>query len=341
MAPQGFRSQVVERYQRASQTTQRLFARLYPSASSGQALEGLATGDFEPVFRELVGETTALSANAVVRLKEHWGQEYQAWRQRRLDAHQYAYIWGDGIYLTAGREKEKTVLLCILGAREDGEKELLAMESGYRESAESWAEVLRDLRDRGLAAPLVAVGDGALGLWAALDQVFPTTEHQRCWNHRALNLQSKLPKRLQAEARRRLKEIVQAETQALCEQRRDDYVTELRAMSQERAAETVLRDWEDFVTFYRYPKEHWVHLRTSNPIESIFSGVRLRTDAARRVRCRNNALYLVFKMVERLSGNWRALNGGENLMALVLEGTVFKDGIRQPRESEARVPVAA
>ena len=276
VAPQGFRSQVVERYQRASQTTQRLFARLYPSASSGQALEGLATGDFEPVFRELVGETTALSANAVVRLKEHWGQEYQAWQQRRLDARQYAYIWGDGIYLTAGREKEKTVLLCILGAREDGEKELLAMESGYRESAESWAEVLRDLRDRGLAAPLVAVGDGALGLWAALDQVFPTTEHQRCWNHRALNLQSKLPKRLQAEARRRLKEIVQAETQALCEQRRDDYVTELRAISQERAAETVLRDWEDFVTFYHYPKEHWVHLRTSNPIESIFSGVRLR-----------------------------------------------------------------
>ncbi len=215
------------------------------------------------------------------------------------------------------------------------------MESGYRESTESWAEVLRDLRDRGLAAPLVAVGDGALGLWSALDQVFPTTEHQRCWNHRALNLQSKLPKPLQGEARQRLKEIVQAETQALCEQRRDDYVTELRAMGQERAAETVLRDWEDFVTFYRYPKEHWVHLRTSNPIESIFSGVRLRTDAARRVRCRNNALYLVFKMVERLSGHWRALNGGENLMALVLEGWVFKDGIRQPREAAQRVPAAA
>ena len=333
VADQGFHSQVVQRYQRASQTTQRLFARLY--------LEGLATGDFEPVFRELVGETTALSANAVVRLKEHWGQEYQAWRQRRLDAHQYAYIWSDGIYLAAGKEQEKTALLCILGAREDGVKELLAMESGYRESTESWAEALRDLRDRGLTAPLVAVGDGALGLWAALDQVFPTTEHQRCWNHRVLNVQSKLPKRLQGEARPRLNEMVQAETQSLCEQRRDDYVTELRALDQERAAETVLRDWEDFVTFYHYPKEHWVHLRTSNPIESIFSGVRLRTDAARRVRSRNNALYLVFKMVERLSGNWRALNGGENLMALVLEGAVFKDGIRQPRESEALVQVAA
>ena len=158
VADQGFHSQVVQRYQRASQTTQRLFARLY--------LEGLATGDFEPVFRELVGETTALSANAVVRLKEHWGQEYQAWRQRRLDAHQYAYIWSDGIYLAAGKEQEKTALLCILGAREDGVKELLAMESGYRESTESWAEALRDLRDRGLTAPLVAMGDGALGLWA-------------------------------------------------------------------------------------------------------------------------------------------------------------------------------
>ncbi len=176
VAPQGFHSQVVKRYQRASQTTQRLFARLY--------LEGLATGDFEPVFRELVGQTTALSANTVVRLKEHWGQEYQEWRQRSLGTSRYAYIWADGVYLAAGSEKEKTALLCILGAREDGEKELLAMESGYRESTESWAEVLRDLRDRGLSPPLLAAGDGALGLWAALDQVFPSTEHQRCWNHR-------------------------------------------------------------------------------------------------------------------------------------------------------------
>lgn len=338
VAPQGFRSQVVRRYQRASQSTQRLFARLY--------LEGLATGDFEPVFRELVGETTALSANSVVRLKGIWGEEYQQWRARRVDAHQYAYIWGDGIYLAAGREKEKTALLCILGAREDGEKELLAMESGYRESTESWGEVLRDLRERGLTPPLAAVGDGALGLWAALDQVFPTTEHQRCWNHRVLNVQSKLPKRLQAEARRRLREMWESETQALCEERRDDYVTELRSLGQGAAAETVLRDWEDFVTFYHYPKEHWVHLRTSNPIESIFSGVRLRTDATRRVRCRDNAIFLVFKMVERLSANWRALNGGENLMALVLERATFKDGIRQPREaaeqlSPQQVPAAA
>jgi putative transposase len=333
IAPQGYHSQVVQRYQRASQGTQQLFARLY--------LEGLATGDFEPVFRELVGETTALSANTVVRLKESWGQEYQEWRQRPLGKHRYAYIWADGVYLPAGLDQEKTALLCIVGAREDGQKELLAMESGYRESTESWADVLRDLRDRGLAPPLAAVGDGALGLWAALDQVFPTTEHQRCWNHRVLNLQSKLPKGLQAEARRRLRQMWEAETQALCEQRRDAYVAELRSLGQTAAAETVLRDWEDFVTFYHYPKEHWVHLRTSNPIESIFSGVRLRTAAARRMRCRDNALYLVFKVVQRLSGNWRALNGGENLMTLVLQGCSFPDGILQPQTWSPRVATAA
>ena len=265
VAPQGYHSGVVQRYQRASQTTQRLFARLY--------LEGLATGDFEPVFRELVGETTALSANTVVRLKEHWGGEYEAWRQRPLGEHRYAYIWADGVYLSAGAEQEKTALLCVLGAREDGEKELLAMAPGYRESTESWADVMRDLRDRGLAPPLLAVGDGALGLWAALDQVFPATEHQRCWNHRALNVRSKLPKRLQAEVRGRLREMTESETQALCEERREAYVAGLRSKGQGAAAETVLRDWEDFVTFYHYPKEHWVHLRTSNPIESIFSGV--------------------------------------------------------------------
>ena len=321
VAPQGFQSQIVKRYQRASETTKRLFARLY--------LEGLATGDFEPVFRELVGETTALSPNAIVRLKECWEQDYEAWRRRPLWEHRYAYVWADGVYLGAGLEKEKTALLCVVGARDDGEKELLAMEMGYRESKESWAETLRDLRNRGLEAPMAATGDGALGLWAALNEAYPTTEHQRCWNHRIMNIQSKLPKRRQAEARRRLREMTEAPTQKECEALRDRYVAELMATDQRAAAETVLRDWEDFITFYHYPKEHWIHLRTTNPIESIFSGVRLRTDATRRMRRRDNALYLVFKIVERLSRNWRTLNGGANLMTLVLEGREFKDGILQ------------
>jgi transposase-like protein len=311
----------VKRYQRASETTKRLFARLY--------LEGLATGDFEPVFRELVGETTALSPNAIVRLKESWEQEYAAWRKRPLWDHQYPYVWGDGIYLNAGIEKDKTALLCVVGARDDGEKELLAMEPGYRESKESWAETLRDLRNRGLEAPMAAMGDGALGLWAALDEAYPTTEHQRCWNHRIINVQAKLPKRLQREARHRLREMTEAPTQKECEELRDRYAAELMAADQRAAAETVLRDWDDFVTFYHYPREHWIHLRTTNPLESVFSGVRLRTDATRRMRRRDNALYLVFKIVERLSQNWRSLNGGANLMTLVLEGCTFKDGMLQ------------
>ena len=321
VAPQGFQSQIVKRYQRASETTKRLFARLY--------LEGLATGDFEPVFRELVGETTALSPNTIVRLKESWEQEYAAWRKRPLWNHQYPYVWGDGIYLKAGIEKDKTALLCVVGARDDGEKELLAMEPGYRESKESWAETLRDLCNRGLEAPMTAMGDGALGLWAALDEVYPTTEHQRCWNHRITNVQAKLPKRLQKEARGRLREMAEAPTQKECEELRDRYAAELMAADQRTAAETVLRDWEDFVTFYHYPREHWIHLRTTNPLESVFSGVRLRTDATRRMKRRDNALYLVFKIVERLSRNWRSLNGGATLMTLVLEGRTFKDGILQ------------
>ena len=246
-------------------------------------------------------------------------------------------------YLEAGeiRNLEKTALLCVLGAREDGEKEVLAIEPGYRESTESWRGVLRDLRDRGLEVPLLATGDGALGLWAALDEVYPITEHQRCWNHRVLNVQAKLPKRLRAEARWRLREMTQAETKEACEELRDRYVADLLAIDQRPAAETVLRDWEEFVTFYHYPREHWIHLRTTNPLESIFSGVRLRTNAAKRLRRRDNALYLVFKIIERLSRHWRPLNGGVNLMTLVLEGCAFKDGILQRREMRQLVGTSA
>jgi transposase-like protein len=332
LAPAGYRSQIVQRYQRASAGTQELFARLY--------LEGLATGDFEPVFRELVGETTALSANAVVRLKERWADEYTSWQERPLGEHRYAYVWADGVYLGAGLERENAALLCVLGAREDGTKDLLAMKLGYRESTASWAEVLRDLRDRGLVAPLLAVGDGGLGLWAALREVFPTTAHQRCWNHRVLNLLDKLPKRLHTEARRRLREITTAASQAEGERLRTAYVADLVSQGQAAAADTLMRDWDDFVRFYRFPQEHWVHLRTSNPIESIFSGVRLRTDAAKRLRQREAALYLVFKIVERLSRNWRTLNGGATLMTLLLEGCVFKDGVLQPRPAPEAIAAA-
>ena len=253
----------------------------------------------------------------------------------------YAYIWADGVYLGAGVHKEKTALLCVVGAREDGVKELLGMELGYRESTENWSGVLRSLRDRGMSPPLLAVGDGALGLWAVLNEVFPTAGYQRCWNHRTLNVQSRLPKALHAEARRQLRDMSVAPTRAECERLQDEYVADLRAEGRGDAAETVLRDWESFVSFYDFPMEQWVQLGTTNPMESVFSAVRLRTDAARRMKRRDSALYLVFKVALRLSERWRPLNGGRNLMGLLIDGVRFEDGILTELPVSAEEPVAA
>ena len=190
-------------------------------------------------------------------------------------------------------------------------------------------------------APLLGVGDGALGLWAALDGVFPTTAHQRCWNHRALNVQAKLPKAMPAEARRRLREMSAVSTRAECKKLRDEYVAESRTETRIDAAEAVVRDWESFVSFYDFPLEHWVHLRTTNPLESVFSAVRLRTDVTRRMKRRDSALYLVFKVALRLSERWRPSNGGRNLMALLVDGARFEDGILTELPVNAEEAVAA
>jgi len=318
-----FASGIVARYERRSATQARLLSRLY--------LEGLASGDFEPVFRELVGGSAALSPSSILRLKQEWADEYQLWRCRPL-TERYVYMFGDGLYLKAGLEAEKTAMLIIIGVTAEGRKELLAMDEGYRESTASWSGVLRGLRDRGLLeAPLLAVGDGGLGLWAALDQVFPSTRHQRCWNHRRLNVLDKLPRRLHAATSTQLHALYTAPTRAECTQLRAALCQQLRLQGQADAAACLERDWEDFVAFYDFPEEHWTHLRTSNPIESIFAGVRLRTDAAKRMRVRENALYLVFKLVTRLSMNWRAVNGPNQLL-LLLAGERFIDGKlqRQP-----------
>jgi len=328
VAPEGYRSALLPRYQRRTPAQSRLFAQLY--------LEGLSSGDFEPVFRALLGEDAPLSASTMLRLKDAWKLEYETWQQRPLGDRQYAYLWLDGIYLGCGQEREKTVLLCVLGAAEGGTKELLALEEGYRESTASWQGVLRSLRERGMAPPLLAMGDGGLGAWAALTEVFPSTRHQRCWNHRVLNVQDQLPKRLQGEARKELRALWEAPTRVECEVRRDQYVAQLRRQGQEAAAATVLRDWEDFVAFYDFPQEHWLHLRTTNAIESVFAGVRLRTNVAKRMGKRENALYLVFKLVGRLGQNWRALNGGRTVMCLVLDGRRFVDGILQGKEGQTQ-----
>jgi transposase-like protein len=231
----------------------------------------------------------------------------------------------------------------VIGAREDGRKELLAMELGYRESAESWAGVLRGLRERGLEVPpLLAVGDGALGLRAGLREVYPTTRHQRCWNHKGINVVDRLPKRLQPEARARIAGIWGSLTRADAERARDLTVAWLRGRGQADAATTLLRDWDDPVTYYDFPAEDWRHLRTSNAIESVFAGVRLRTTVAKRAPNRENALYLVYKIVQRLAGSWRQLNGGATVMTLLLTGARFRDGIlvEHPVRREG-VPMAA
>lgn len=256
---QPFASALLPRRRYLSQDTQRLFARLY--------LEGLSSGDFEPAFRELLGEQAPLSGSTIIRLKAAWAADYERFRSRPISG-RYAYIWSDGLYLGAGLEDEHSCLLVVIGAREDGRKELLAIELGYRESTESWAGVLRDLHERGLGAPLLAVGDGALGLWAALAEVVPETRHQRCGNHRTLNLLDKLPQRLWPEARRRLREVWSAPTRAACEARRDELGLWLHAAGQDQAAETLYRDWDSFTAFYDFPAEHWLHLRTSNAISS-------------------------------------------------------------------------
>jgi putative transposase len=327
VSPDGFHSEIVSRYQRRSRTQGRLLARLY--------LEGLASGDFEPVFRALVGETAALSPSSILKLKADWQQEYESWKKRLLRG-RYVYLYADGVYLKAGPDRDKTAVLVVLGVDEHGHKELLAMDEGYRESTASWSEVLRSLKERGLAqAPLLAIGDGALGLWAALDEVFPTTRHQRCWNHRALNVLDKLPKRLQPEVRKKLRALAEAPTRQECERRRDALCARLRDLGQEPAAACLERDWADFITFYAFPEEQWVHLRTSNPIESIFAGVRLRTNASKRLKVRENALYLVFKLVLRLSLNWRGINA-PNQLRLLLAGHEFRDG--QLVLEDARAP---
>jgi transposase-like protein len=328
-----FRSSIIPARRYWTRSAQTLMVSLY--------LEGLSSGDFEPVFRQLLGERAPLSPNTVLRLKDEWQADYQAWRRRPLVG-RYAYLWADGIYLGAGLEPEAACLLVVLGARDDGRKELLALELGYRESTDSWSAVLRSLRERGLTAPRLAIGDGALGLWAALVDVFPTTEHQRCWNHRVLNILDKLPASLGRPARARLRRVYQATSRAACEAARDEVVHWLRRLDQHAAADTLLRDWDDFSRFYDYPIEHWRHLRTSNPVESIFAGVRLRTRVAKRSGRRENALYLVFKLIDRLSINWQQLQGDPELLRLVVEGARFEDGIMtgRPRSPSEEVVAA-
>lgn len=295
-------------------------------------LKGISTADFGEALQALVGEQAkGLSANVVVRLKEQWSAEYDTWCQRDLSAKRYVYVWADGIHVKVRLEDDankKQCILVLMGATADGQKELIAVLDGYRESEQSWSELLLSLKQRGLVtAPKIAVGDGALGFWAALRKIFPETREQRCWVHKTANVLNKMPKSVQPKAKGDLHEIWQAETKAVAEKAFDQFLEKYAAKYQS-ACDCLRKDREQLLAFYDFPAEHWGHLRTTNPIESTFSTIRLRHRKTKGNGTRRASLAMMFKLAQAASKKWKRLRSHEKI-ALVIEGRSFKDGIMQ------------
>src|SRR3954447_24333104 len=299
-------------------------------------LHGMSSGDFAPALGEFFGSTAGLSASVITRLTVQWQADQRAFAQRRLDDRDYVYIWVDGIHFNVRLGDERLCVLVVVGVRSDGTKKLVALADGYRESTESWADLLRDLKRRGMRAPVLAVGDGALGFWGALREVFPATRTQRCWVHKVANVINALPTSVQPTARRMLAEIRDAEDRAHA-------VTAINAFAAEfgakwpKAVAKIVDDAEPLLAFYDFPAEHWIHLKTTNPIESTFSTVRLRTKVTKGPGSRAAGLAMAFKLIESAQDRWRAVNG-PHLVALVRAGARFEKGViveRQQPDQEA------
>jgi putative transposase len=297
-------------------------------------LHGLSTGDFVPALEGFFGSAAGLSAAAVGRLLANWQADYQAFCQRDLADRDYVYVWADGIHFRVRLEQARLCCLVIVGVRADGTKELVAICDGERESTDSWAELLRELRRRGMRAPVVAVGDGALGLWAALRDVFPATRHQRDWVHKAANVLGCLPKAVHAGARVALAEIRDAPDRDHAEQAIAVFARDYGA-KWPKAVAKVTDDAEDLLTFFDFPAEHWLHLKTSNPIESTFSSVRLRTRVTKGPGSKAAGLAMAFKLLEAAQDRWRAVNG-PHLVALVRAGARFDKGVMIERPDEVQ-----
>ena len=321
-----FESRILPLFARRTREVSDLLPELY--------LHGLAEGDFDLALRGLLGEEAPLSASTVARLKEKWHAEWEAWQKQRLDDLQVVYLWVDGIYVKAGLEKERAALLVVIAGLVDGRKVVVAVTPGHRESIESWSEVLRDLRDRGMNPPKLVIGDGNLGIWGALRNVWPEADQQRCWNHKILNVLDKLPRTQHVAAKSMLSAIAYAPTQAQAEQKRREFEAWCHKHGYTKAAETINRDWEQMLTFYRYPREHWVHLRTTNIVESPLAALRLRTDAAKRFKRVERATAVIWKMLMIAQKKFRRLNAPE-LLAKVYAGVEYKDGIEATREGVA------
>jgi len=317
-----FESKIIPFFKRRSKEVEQMLPELY--------LHGLAKGDFEMALRGLLGEGAPLSASAIERLKGKWHVEYEEWKRQDLSSFEVVYQWADGIYVKAGLEKDKAALLVIIGALSNGRKVFLACESGYRESKESWSGVLRGLKNRGLMLGRLTIADGHLGIWSALGELHGEGKEQRCWNHKIRNVLDCFPKRLRAEAAEKLKAIPYAETLVECERRRDTFIGRYRK-DFPKATEKLLSDWDRMITFYSFPKEHWPHLRTTNVVESPFSSVRLRTDAAKRFKKVQNATAMIWKLLRVAEKNFRTLKG-HWLLPDVYAGKTFVDGVvkREP-----------
>jgi transposase-like protein len=268
-------------------------------------------------------------------LKTGWQADYERWKGRAVEDLEVVYLWVDGIYVKAGLEKDKAAMLVVLAALRDGRKVILAVESGYRESTESWTAILRDLKRRGLPAPKLVIGDGHLGIWGALATVFPEAKEQRCWNHRLLNIMDKLPLRRQAEARTLLTKIPYAETREEADRHKQAFQAWCVKRGHAEVGRALDRDWERMVTFYQFPREHWKHLRTSNPIESPFAAVRLRTAAAKRFKKVENATAVIWKILLIAEKTFRRLDAPE-VLADVARGVAYVNGVRAVNRGETR-----
>jgi putative transposase len=310
-----FESRVLPLFKRQTQEVRELIPELY--------LRGLASGDFEMALRGLLGEGAPLSASSLQRLKEKWQGEYEQWKSAPIQETDWAYLWADGIYVKAGLGKEKAALLVVIAVQRDGSKRFVALEPGYRESKESWASVLRQLKSRGVKSARLFVGDGNLGLWAGVGEVYPQAQEQLCWNHKMLNVMDAVSNKEQAQAREHLSAMMYGGSRQEALRERKKFEQAFR--HNPKAVKTVVENWERLTTYYDFPREHWKHLRTSNVVESPFSRVRLRTTASRRFKSQINATCLIWKTLMVAELSFRKLNA-PNLVEKVAEGKKYDNG---------------
>ena len=319
-----FTSNILPKWARRTKSLDALLPVLY--------LRGISAGDFQEALAALLGKDAPnLSAAVIARLKSEWEDEYRRWQKRDLSERHYVYVWADGVYLQTRMEPQAECMLVLMGATPEGKKELIGFQTGMRESGQSWKELLVDLKARGLSvAPQVAIGDGALGFWKALDEAFPTTRHQRCWLHKTLNVLDKLPKSMQPNVHKDLREIWLSPNRGAAEAAMTTFA-EKYAPKYDKAVECLIKDRQTLLMFFDLPADHWDHLRTSNPIESVFATVRHRTVRMKGALSQDTARLMVFKLVMAASTTWRRLQG-QNQLPKVVNGIKFKDGIEAVAE---------